>query len=430
MIDKLLGRQLQWLLHIQSYLFPRLPQQNCTRARGLWLLLVYTFRRWWTTDRCGYMAASLSLQTIISVVPITGIALLILHEAAPDIVQTALHDVARSLSPHGQSQITNAIIALGSNVNIERLGIMGIVVTMVIAHALIMTLESVFNKIWRVEKRRNPIKTFALFYSVFTLIAVFMGYSFAQPFVKDLSSFLIQPSITTGLGFLLLYKVVPNHYVRWKAAIIPALIAAIAFELGKNAFGAYVSSISIHTYKGIYGSFALIPISVIWSQASWLIVLFGVELSYAIHNLEFVRSEGFVAPENRDSLPLQMTPNRIAARLLFTICYHYRCFQHGLSADQLNELYYLQPKMSRQLLTVLVKHGYLYQKRGDYLPHKALHSIHLQDIFALFGSGDVQRGSADVLTGLFQSLDEEMTKVMPSLSFSELVDQEIAARQT
>jgi membrane protein len=89
-------------------------------------------------------------------------------------------------------------------------------------------------------------------------------------------------------GILLLYKVVPNVYVRWQHALIGATLSALLFEIAKEGFGYYIAHFG--TYKSIYGALAGIPIMMIWLYLSWLVVLLGAELTATLGEWQLNRT--------------------------------------------------------------------------------------------------------------------------------------------
>ncbi|MCA9638511.1 MAG: hypothetical protein KC420_20925, partial [Myxococcales bacterium] len=60
---------------LQRALFPDLPQHEARGVRRIWLIATYTLRRWLIEDRGTGLAASLALQTTLSVVPVAGLLL-------------------------------------------------------------------------------------------------------------------------------------------------------------------------------------------------------------------------------------------------------------------------------------------------------------------------------------------------------------------
>jgi membrane protein len=89
--------------------------------------------------------------------------------------------------------------------------------------------------------------------------------------------------------FIFLYIALPNTKVTFKGAAMGSLVAALLFELLQWA---YVSSqIGVAQYNKIYGSFAALPLFLVWVQYSWFVVLFGAELTFAHQNVDHYELE-------------------------------------------------------------------------------------------------------------------------------------------
>src|SRR5207253_10563476 len=108
------------------------------------------------------------------------------------------------------------------------------------------------------------------------LISISMGYvgkmSFGLGILVSAA-----PVVLSALAFALMYTAVPNAYVAWRDAIIAGLIAAVAFELAKRGFGYFVTHIP--TYTAVYGTFAALPIFLVWIYVSWLVTLLGATIA-------------------------------------------------------------------------------------------------------------------------------------------------------
>jgi membrane protein len=102
------------------------------------------------------------------------------------------------------------------------------------------------------------------------LLAVSNGLAGTRPawFLHTLS---LGPIVLSATGFACLFRFVPHTVVRWRDAITGGLLAGIAFELGKHAFGIYLANVP--TYRTIYGSFAPLLAFLVWVYYSWLVML-------------------------------------------------------------------------------------------------------------------------------------------------------------
>lgn len=145
--------------------------------------------------------------------------------------------------------------------------------------------------------------SFAVYWMVLSLGPVFLGgsiavtsyivslVSFADQGIPGFSGFLLKllPYGISMVGFIMLYTLVPNTRVSFKAAIPGALFAAMLFELTKKGFALYISHFP--SYEVIYGAVATIPILFVWIYLSWIVVLLGAELTACI------------SPENIEDTP-------------------------------------------------------------------------------------------------------------------------------
>jgi membrane protein len=83
---------------------------------------------------------------------------------------------------------------------------------------------------------------------------------------------------------MLIYITMPNTKVTLKAGLVAGIVAGTVFQITQWAYIYF--QIGVSNYNAIYGSFAAIPLFIIWLQTSWLIVLFGAKMAYATQNYE------------------------------------------------------------------------------------------------------------------------------------------------
>jgi YihY family inner membrane protein len=281
---------------VRDYLSPTEPQPHAAGARRIWLIIAYTFRRWLIEDRATALAASLSLQTLLSVVPVAGLLLTGIGLLGEGRSQAVFEDISRLLIPDPERahRITEAILGLAHNISVERLGVWGFLSALVVASLVFTTLEKTVNRIWRVTRQRSTVSRFTMFYTLATLGPLIVFYSLAQPVFAaiDRMSLAFTPILTTSVGLILLNRFMPATSVRWRPALIGGLGSAVLFEIGKRGFAAYISVIA--NYESVYGSLALLPVFMIWTYCSWLLILLGVELAHVAQHINVVAHDGYV----------------------------------------------------------------------------------------------------------------------------------------
>jgi len=86
-----------------------------------------------------------------------------------------------------------------------------------------------------------------------------------------------------SLMFIILYVYMPNTKVRFSSAIVPGILAGIAMQVLQLAY--IHSQIWVTGYNAIYGSFAALPLFMLWIQISWTICLFGAQLTFTNENM-------------------------------------------------------------------------------------------------------------------------------------------------
>ena len=173
--------------------------------------------------------------------------------------------------------------------NSKKMSAVGIVSLILVALMLINSIDRTLNGIWQDTSNRPIFTSFAIYWLILTLGPLLIGTSIAAiSYVKamfeqsetlsfglKLLSFV--PFLSTWFIFTLIYMVVPNKKVSIKHSAAGALIAAIFFTLGKQAFTWYIATFP--SYQLIYGAMATLPIMLLWIQISWTVVLFGAQLA-------------------------------------------------------------------------------------------------------------------------------------------------------
>lgn len=170
---------------------------------------------------------------------------------------------------------------------------------------LTSNIEFSFNSIWRVKTSRNIYRRITDYISVFVLLPVLIvitsGFSiFMVTIAKSLPDYQvlnstvrmvisISPHFISGLALTALYMYMPNTPVRFSCAIGPGLLAGVAFQSVQYFY--IHSQIWVSSYNAIYGSFAALPMFMLWLQISWNICLFGATLSYANQNVKEFSSD-------------------------------------------------------------------------------------------------------------------------------------------
>ncbi|HET6584523.1 MAG TPA: YhjD/YihY/BrkB family envelope integrity protein [Nannocystaceae bacterium] len=413
---------------VTSHLVPDAPEHRPTPGRRIWLLAMYVVRRWLVEDRCGPLAALLTMDTLLSTVPIIGVALLAVGLMDPLQGATVLHDFFRSLVPDTDraEAMAAGALTLANNVTVGNLGRWGFAATLALAFVLFWTLERTFNRIWRVTRRRSIIVQFTMFYTLATLGPLLMLVSLAEPMLARFSALLGTPLITTSLGLVLLNRFLPFAAVRWRAALIGGVVSAILLEIAKVVFGYYAASFALQTYEGVYGQLAILPILVVWSYVSWMVVLLGAEITYVVHRHRAIALQGYVNRYVVEAHEVRRPSGRTAVRIMLAIADHHARREVGPSIDVLGERFRIGLDHVGEIVDALERRGWVIETTEPanmVIPARPLGQIRVIDVLELFDRDMAKGTREDRLHALLGELDRARAHIMAETTFAELVDE-------
>lgn len=182
----------------------------------------------------------------------------------------------------------------------NELSMIGLAVFLLTAFAALQTIEGTLNRIWLVERRRPVAHRLALYWMLLTFGPLLLGASLvfhglvATSWLRgaELSEvrnvwYFVLPWTTAVAGLTLLYRLLPSARVRWREAFAGAVLAAFLFEFLRAMLGLYVTGLP--TYTIVYGTFAALPLFLLWLFLGWMSVLLGALLAA---NLRFWSSSG------------------------------------------------------------------------------------------------------------------------------------------
>ena len=252
----------------------------------------FVLRRW-SEDRCPQMAGSLTYTTLLALAPMFAIAVAVLSTGPFHGVVQGFNDFLKlNLVPATASRVISVYMAQIA-ANALRLTWVGVIAVLVIAIWLMLSMDRSLNAIWRVRRAR-PYWISAIGYTTLLMLGpmlIVASVSFTT-YVMSLSehvtglgarvhTFLLRlfPVLMSTFAFFLIYRIIPHRHVPWRHALLGSAVAGVLFESAKQLFSMYVSVTP--AYNIVYGALAAIPIFLIWIYLSWLVVLFGAELTAA-----------------------------------------------------------------------------------------------------------------------------------------------------
>lgn len=261
--------------------------------RAIWLWIKLLWKRI-DEDNMTTQAGNLAYVSLLAMVPLIAVVFA-LFSAFP-----VFADVSVQLK---NFIFSNFVPATGNVVqryldqfvdNVHRMTVPGAVGLIVTALLLMHSVDTALNTIWRSDKKRSLVYSFAVYWMILTLGPLLAGASLA------ISSYLLSlrwisasgvyslidqvlrifPLLLSWLSFWLLYSIVPTRDVPARDALVGALVAGVLFEVGKKGFALYVTMFP--SYQLIYGVLAVIPILFLWVYWTWCIVLLGAEITVTL----------------------------------------------------------------------------------------------------------------------------------------------------
>ena len=268
------------------------------RVLAVWDFLRLMLRNF-VDDGCQSTAAALTYQMLFAVVPLLTITYSVLEafEALSGVGEMIEDFMFENVVPETVSVVQSYLQDFSDQA--RSLSGPSLIVVAVTAFLMMFTIEKSFNEIWRIREPRQGFQRILMYWAILTLGPVLMGVGiaittllFSMPFITELTDVtgttsvlgLIPIFLNTAM-FTLMYIAVPNCVVPLRHGVIGGLFVALGFELVKQLFGTVMAKTD---FAVIYGTYAAVPLFLIWLYVSWTIVLFGAELT---KNMGLFRSQ-------------------------------------------------------------------------------------------------------------------------------------------
>ncbi|MGH8299903.1 MAG: YihY/virulence factor BrkB family protein [Steroidobacteraceae bacterium] len=251
-------------------------------------------------------AMGLVYTTLLSLIPLAAFSFAILKIfGAREDLQPVVYEFFSALGPAGAAELTSRVMEFANSVSG---GVIGSVGFALLAWTLVGTIKKVedsFNFLWRVQQARSFARRVSEYMTLIVvgpvILVVFIGMSrralesapirvLGQLPLLDIlaaAGVKVAPYVMVSAFFTALYLFVPNTRVRWRPALIGALVAGVAWAAVGRAFTAFV----VHSTRLtiVYAGFAFIVAALLWTYFGWLILLAGAQLSFYIQNPTYLR---------------------------------------------------------------------------------------------------------------------------------------------
>ncbi|NNF98383.1 MAG: YihY/virulence factor BrkB family protein [Desulfobacteraceae bacterium] len=340
-----------------------------------WIRIMVLAVKGFTKDNCPLRASALTFFTLLSIVPVFAMAFGIAKGFGFEKIME--REVLNQFS--GQEAVLIRIIEFAHTLLESTKGSLiagiGILLLFWSVIKVLFHIESTLNSIWETQPR-TIIRKFSDYLSIMLICPILVIISGSTTvFIKTQVTAitgkfhlleLLGPVIFLGLKlapfmliwilFTLIYMVMPNTVIRFRSALAAGIIAGTIYQFAQ---GLYINfQILVAQYNAIYGSFAALPLFLVWIQVSWMIVLMGAEISYAHQNEHAYERSAEFSPLNPRL--------EIILALKITHCI-VNVFTEGkapMSAEGLSTALDIPLRPLRHILSILVTSGVLSEIDG------------------------------------------------------------------
>lgn len=264
-----------------------------------WLRILYVAGQGFHYDRCTLRASALTFYSLLAIVPVLALAIGIAQGFGLDLV------IERELlfQFSNYQEVVAEALTFARNLLAQTRGSviagLGIIILIWTVVNILSQIEDSFNYIWMVRQARSWKRKFSDYLSASWICPFLMIISSSTlvvmvteiesitekiPYIGTYSRFIkllfdLIPLVATWALMTFLYVFMPNTKVRLKSAFVAGFACAIIYHLFHIIYVWFQFRIS--SYGAVYGSFVAFPLFLIWLQISWMIILFGAELTYA-----------------------------------------------------------------------------------------------------------------------------------------------------
>ncbi|ESS70292.1 ribonuclease BN [Methyloglobulus morosus KoM1] len=329
-----------WLVHEQ-----KLPPLKSALIRSLKIILLSA--QGFSRDLCPLRASALTLYSLLSIVPVIA---MLFGVAKGFGFEKTLTERLIGQVPHQETMVIQLISFAQNLLESTKGGVVagiGIVVLFWTIISLIGNIEESFNYIWKIPRGRSISRKYSDYLSLMLLAPIILIVAnsisvLLNTEVTWLITIIQLPEIGTSLviealGLLPLLLMVglftftfifmPNHKIHFQAGLIAGIVTGILYDFLQWA---YISlQIGVSSYNAIYGSFAAIPLFVVWLQMGWMVVLLGCEIAFFLQYYENYRNN------NRYSNLSFSLQKIIALQVTHLLIKQFSQFNKPLTADEI-----------------------------------------------------------------------------------------------
>ncbi len=389
-------RQMQDFLKNELWSVDVVKLSNPMRMSVNFLRIVSLGVQGFKKDKLSVNASALTYFTLLSIVPVMALGFGIAKGFGMD----KLLEEELTANLRGQEEVLNYILNFTRTMlDTAKGGViagLGFVLLLWSVIKLLSNIESIFNRVWDIKKSRSIVRKFTDYLTMMVLGPIFIIFAssttvFISSQLSNISEstifhfvtpiFLkfakIIPFIIIWIIFTILYLIMPNTKVKFRSALIAGITAGTVFQLFQGLYIYFQTGAT--RINAVYGSFAALPLFLIWLQTAWFVVLLGAEISFAVQNVK-LKGSGLML--HKLSIKYQ---KKVALYLLFFITESFRKGDKAPASRELAEKTLIPVDTVEFILKNLIKAGIVSQvmlkNEKAYQPAMSIENITVAKVF-------------------------------------------------
>lgn len=359
-------------------------------------IIFYTIKGF-IDDSCNLRAAALTYFTLMSIVPVLAVALgLARGFGFAKILENVVEDQLRE-QPDIAQYIINFAYSLLETTSSGVIAGIGVILLLWSVYNILGNIEEALNNIWRVPNPRSWVRKITdyvtaiimcpLFFVVSSSLTIYLKTHFVDD--NRWGAFLetglihLTPYLLTWMLFTFLYFFLPNRRIPLRYGLIGVFVAGTAYQL-LQAF--YITvQLKLSSFGAVYGSFAALPLFLIWLNLSWMIVLAGAELAYQAEIADWKNS-----PSQTGNLQFKTSIRVLALMVVYAVVKAFHEGKEPYTIHQLSEKFGVSKNNLEEVIQHLIRHKIIsetmYEADSDrhYQPARDVNSLTLKTVVDVF----------------------------------------------
>jgi len=381
-------------------------------------------------------ASALTYYSMLSLIPLLAIALSLVGALGvrEDLAQILIDNLAA-----GSPEAGPRILAIVDKLDFAGLGTLGAAILFLTTLLGISSIERSLNTIWGVSHERPWERRIPDYLAVLILAPLMLGVALSLGTTLQ-SQAVVQwllgvpgferlfelglrqaPLVFMSLGFAFIYWFLPNTRVRILPALLAGVLAAILFTIAQRVYLGF--NVGVGRASWMFGGFAFLPLLLVWIYISWVIMLLGAEVAFALQNLALVREA------RRGEDPGPAAREALGLAIAAQVARAFRDGNRGEDSEGLAEALRIPVRSVREILSKLQHAGIVApsaEERDAYQLGRAAESVRVSDVLrALRGPRDAPAplSELDPAVGrVIEELDRSSEQALAERTLADLLE--------